>query len=164
MFFYADKANKTIFRKDDKTMLKEKWNAGVEFVKNHKKEVLIGTGLVVIGGVIYIVTKKKPKGMKNFKASDTVIDMLSDGECKFMTFEKYANMNLEIPEVELGEISDLWVDKFGKNLILNDVTVADLGKVGEQFLKIDGITNETNVTAVVGLLDKAVEIAEEVTA
>lgn len=32
-----------------------------EFVKNHKKEVLLGAGAIVVGGAIFVTTKKKLK-------------------------------------------------------------------------------------------------------
>lgn len=32
-----------------------------EFVKNHKKELILGAGAIVVGGAIFVVTKRKPK-------------------------------------------------------------------------------------------------------
>jgi hypothetical protein len=124
-------------------MLKEKLAQVKAFAKDHKKEIAIGIGVLVGGTVVYKIVKSSPK----------VIDI-----CE--TIDK-SNVikDLEIPKTELGTINELWQDGFGKNLILNDVTVGDLGKVGEEFLKIDGVTNETVVTAVVGLLDE-VEVTE----
>ena len=117
--------------------MKERLEKVKKFVSDHKKELAIGAGTVVGGVVIYKITKKAPK---------------------FETIKQVSHIGtkikeLDIPKLDLGTIDDLWVDEFGTNLILNDVTVADLGKVGEEFLKIDGITNKTTVTAIVGLLD-----------
>lgn len=39
--------------------MKEKFEKAKTFVKEHKKEILIGTGLVIAGGVIFVVTKKE---------------------------------------------------------------------------------------------------------
>ena len=110
------------------------------FVDEHKREIAIGAGIAgvaVIGGVIYVITKRKPK-----------IDIL----------EKVFNVkDLEKPKMDIGTLTELWYEGGCINAILNDVTVADLGEVGKQFLKIDGITNDTEVSAVIGLLEKIEE-------
>ena len=95
-------------------------------------------GVAVIGGVIYVFTKKKPKIANISELVFHVID-------------------LEKPKMDIGRLDELWREDGCINAILNDVTVADLGAVGEQFLKIDGITNETGVSAIIGLLDKVEE-------
>lgn len=41
--------------------MNEKIEKAKTFVKEHKKEILIGVGLTVIGGVTFAVTRKKPK-------------------------------------------------------------------------------------------------------
>lgn len=135
-------------------MLKEKIKAGVNYVKNHKKETAIILGTVVVGGVVYVITKQRSKNM------DKAICMASDGMSKYLVYEKSNFVDLEIPKLDVGTIDELWTDKFGTNLILNDVTVSDLGKIGEEFKKINGITDETAVTAVVGLLDKMEKVVE----
>ena len=118
-------------------MLKEKMKQVKEFVVEHKKEIAIGV-LVVVGGVtVYKIVKSTSK--------ITTIDLDSIN---------YEYKDLEIPKLDVGVIDDLWEDNWGKSLILNDCTVADMGKLGEEFLKIDGITKDTVVTATVGLLNK----------
>lgn len=32
-----------------------------EFVNNHKKEIILGAGAIVVGGAIFVTTKRKPK-------------------------------------------------------------------------------------------------------
>lgn len=32
-----------------------------EIVKNHKKEIVLGVGAIVIGGAVFVTTKRKPK-------------------------------------------------------------------------------------------------------
>lgn len=119
-------------------MLKEKIEQAKVFVKEHKKEIVAGLCIAAGGTVLYKICKSEPK----FEAINTLIEASSNIK------------DLDIPKLDVGTIDDLWSDNWGTNLILNDVTVADLGKVGNEFLKIDGVTNDTVVTAVVGLLTK----------
>ena len=120
--------------------MKEKLEQVKTFVDEHKRELAIGAGvagITVISGVAYVITKQKPK-----------IDIL----------EKVFNVkDLEKPKMDIGTLTDLWEEGECINAILNDVTVADLGEVGKQFLKIDGITNDTEVSAVISLLEKVEE-------
>lgn len=118
--------------------MKQKVEKAKTFVKEHKKEILIGTGLAVAGGLIFIITKKKPK----FEGARRVIK----------TSMEYKD--LEKPVLNIGRIDELWQDEFGKMAIINDFTVADMGTIGQEFLKIDGVTNETEVSVIMGLLDK----------
>lgn len=127
-------------------MLKEKFEKVKNFVVDHKKEIAIGVGVVVGGVVIYKIVKHLPKN-----------DLVTDINWNDMTEEI---VDLEIPKLEVGTIDELWKDQWGKSLILNDVTVGDMGKLGEELLKIDGITKETVVTASMGLLDKVENIIE----
>ena len=118
--------------------MKQEIEKSKEFVKEHKKEILIGTGIAVVGGLIFIVTKKKPK----FEGTRRVIK--TSMKCK----------DLEKPNINIGRIDELWQDEFGKMAIVNDFKVADMGTIGKEFLKIDGVTNETEVSVIIGLLDK----------
>ena len=121
-------------------MLKEKMTKVKDFVVDHKKEIAIGLGVIVGGVVVYKIVKHVPKA-----------DLVTNVEWSGMTEEI---VDLDIPKLEVGTIDELWKDQWGKSLILNDVTVGDLGKVGEEFLKIDGVTKDTVVTATMGLLDE----------
>lgn len=129
-------------------MLKEKVKQVKDFVAEHKKEIAVGLCVTVGGVIIYKITKKEPK-------LDTIIKSNERG-----TIIGEITKQLEAPVLDVGTIDDMWVDKFGTTLILNDITVNDLGKVGEEFLKIDGINKDTCVTAVVGLLDKVESVTE----
>ena len=122
-------------------MMKEKLEKAKTFVKEHKRELAIGAGvagIMMIGGVVHMITKKKPK-IANISES------------------VFHAKDLEKPKMDIGTLIDLWREGGYINAILYDVTVADLGAVGEQFLKIDGVTNDTVVSAVISLLDKVEE-------
>lgn len=129
-------------------MLKEKFEQAKDFVVDHKKEIAI-VALTAVGGVIvWKIVKKIP-------SVETPVDKIIV-EAAESSFTGY----LPKPDLALGVVNDLWVDQFGKNLILNEFTVADMGKIGEELLKIDGITKETEVTAMLGLLDKVEKVVE----
>ena len=121
-------------------MLKEKMTKVKNFVVDHKKEIAIGVGVIVGGVVVYKIVKSLPKN-----------DLITDVEWSGMT---EGIEDLEIPKLDVGTIDELWKDQWGKSLILNDITVGDMGKIGEEFLKIDGVTKDTVVTATIGLLDE----------
>ena len=127
-------------------MLKEKMTKVKDFVLDHKKEIAIGVGVIVGGIVVYKIVKHVPKA-----------DIVTDVNWSDMTEEI---VDLEIPKLEVGTIDELWADQWGKSLILNDITVGDMGKIGEEFLKIDGVTKDTVVTATMGLLDKVDNVVE----
>lgn len=115
-------------------MLKEKMKKAKVYVCEHKREFIIGAGLIVVGGIVFVVTKQKPKTV---------------------TVDKILEMNPTIPKLDIGTISDLQVYENGNiDLILNDVKLADLGKVGEELIDkfSTEVSPDTAVTALMGLL------------
>lgn len=109
-----------------------------EFVKTHKKEIAIAAATV--GGVLaFAIIRKAPKFSKDAVKIDTT-----------QVMDTY----LPKPELEFGTLTELWKDEWGINAIVNDITIADLGKFGEQLTKIDGVENDTVVTAMMGFLEK----------
>lgn len=108
-----------------------------KFVKEHKKEIIIGTGVVVVGGLIFVITKKK---LKIYAELGDKFSM----PCK----------DLEKPNISVGKIDEFWQDNFGKMAIVNDITVKDIGTLGQNFLQMDGVTNDTKVSMIMGLLDE----------
>lgn len=129
-------------------MLKEKFEQAKGFVIDHKKEIGIAVGSIVGGVIVWKIVKKVPK--------------VGGPVDKFImkAVESDVTEYLPAPDLAIGVVDDLWVDQFGKNLILNEFTIADMGKIGEELLKIDGVTNETEVTAILGLLDKVEKVVE----
>lgn len=109
-----------------------------KFIKTHKKEIAIAAVATVVGSVAFVITRKTPKFAKETIKSVATQVMPTD---------------IPKPELEFGTLTDLWVDDFGVNAIVNDITIADLGKFGEQLTKIDGVENDTVVTAVMGFIN-----------
>ena len=129
-------------------MLKEKVTKVKNFVVDHKKEIAIVAGLTVGGIVVYKILKSVPKG------DERIGKIISDvADTEFLE-------RIEKPVLSIGTVDDIWKDQWGTSIILNDFTVGDMGKIGEEFLKIDGVTNDTVVTAMLGLLDKVESVVE----
>lgn len=116
-------------------MMKEKWERTKQFVADHKAEIAMYgiTAASVIG--LVIVGKK-------------LYDMDSGA-----FFETIRGKDLEKPDFNLGKIEEFWQDPgvSQKTMIINDIKVGDMGRLGEQFLKIKGVTNETDISAIIGL-------------
>ena len=118
----------------------KKENKVITFVKNHKKEIAFATITLVVGTVMLVVARKKPD------IPNTVIEPKIDWK-KIMD-EKIKNLNWSV-----GTVTDLWNEFEGStDLIINDITVSNLGDLGEECLKIDGITSDTKVSMVLSLL------------
>ena len=114
----------------------------LNFVKEHKKELAIAAVAVVGGTVLFALTRKKPESIKMLEATAG-----SDWKQKELA-------RIEALDWNLGEVTDLWNEGECVNAIINDITVADLGKLGEESLKIEGITKDTTVSMLIGYLNK----------
>lgn len=115
-----------------------------KFVKEHKKELAIGALTVVAGGVIFAITKKKPS------------EVITQSTLKIPG----SNIkDLNIPDIDYGTIEALWKEGEGTMVIMGDITVGNMGKVGEQLLKIENVEPETTVS-IIGGLGKVTEVME----
>ena len=113
----------------------------VEYVRSHTKEIaigalgLVGTGLLVALGV---------NVSKSIKVTNSPVDLIgeivSDGNWK--------ERNL-VEGFATGKVNNLW-NEGGTHAcaILNGLTIKDLGALGENLKLIGGITDETQLSAV----------------
>ena len=105
------------------------------FVKSHKTEIAIGAGIVV-GTVLFVLTKKS--------------DLLR----KKPMFPAMEFEDIDIPkDFMVGEISELWKKDEYINAIVNNITTADLGKLGAEFVNKGIVADGTEVSMVVGFLN-----------
>lgn len=109
-----------------------------EFVNTHKKDIALAlTTVTVVGGaLVYAITKTKPR--LNLDAVNGVFNRIED---------------MNKPDMNLGTLTELWKEDGYVNAIVNDFTIADLGRLGEELCKIDSVTPETTVTALMGFLN-----------
>lgn len=122
----------------------------VEYIKNHKKEItlgaigLIGTGLLAAVGV---------KVSKSIKVSGNPVDMVGD----IVSDGNWKEINL-VDGFTTGKVNDLWNEGGYGNAIVQYFTIKDMGKLGEDLKKIKGITDDTEVSAVLSFVNTEVEI------
>ena len=113
----------------------------VEYVRSHKKEIaigalgLVGTGLLVALGV---------NVSKSIKVTNSPVDLIgeiiSDGNWK--------ERNL-VEGFATGKVNNLW-NEGGTHAcaILNGLTIKNMGALGENLKLIGGITDDTQLSAV----------------
>lgn len=116
-------------------MMKEKVEKAKKFVADHKVEIAMS--VVTVASVVGLVIIGKR------------LHDLDSGAF----FETIRGKDLDKPDFDLGKIEEFWQDPgvSQKTMIINDIKVGDMGRLGEQFLKIDGVTNETDISAIIGL-------------
>ena len=126
----------------------------VEYVKNHKKEIalgalgLIGTGLLVAFGVEVSKASKAANGTP----VELIGDIVSDG-CDGNWMER----NL-VEGFTTGKVNDLWNEGGYGNAIVQFFKIKDMGALGEDLKKIGGITDDTEVSAILSFVGQNVEI------
>lgn len=110
----------------------------LNFVKNHKKTIaylaVVTVGVAVGGSVVHKMMAKK-------KLVST-----------------YETKDLDIPsDWEVGRLDSVWRDKQQKAVvgIIDHLKLEDLGKFGEEALKIDGVTEDTDVSLIFGIENEA---------
>lgn len=116
-----------------------------EFGKKHWKELLAGCALVGAGVGCYVMCKDW-----KLKPTTNYLDNLEIDNANFLADEKE-----RIAKVgwELGKMESLWDE--GDNCvmtIINDVQVSDMGKFGEELLKIEGITPESSTSMIMSAI------------
>lgn len=105
----------------------------IEWIKEHKTEILIATGTVVLGGLcIYGVTKKTPK---------------VDTSALATTFVKPEHLKLE--GFDVGVCDDvLKYNDGGVELWLDNVKLEQMGQLGEEIVKrVTDLPENPNVWA-----------------
>ena len=123
----------------------KKQNKVVEFLKNHKKEITIAVcSTVAIGGGIMLVVLGKKSELPDSWAAGTIHTPVSK--------------DIKVENWSLGTLVECWREDGGINSIVEGLTVADAGKLGEEFIKIDGVTPETRLCAIVGLSNDNVQL------
>lgn len=113
------------------------------FVKEHKKVIVNGAICVgvTVGGIALLVVTKK-----SLKFPETSFKGMSISKCEEIEKARIDKLNWN-----LGTMTDLWDEGGCLNTIVTELTVSDLGKLGDELLKIDGVTKQTGVDIVAGL-------------
>ena len=113
------------------------------FVKKHKWKIVAGVSLAAVGGIVYGVSKT------SVIADDIVEKVLDNNDGYYPGWKK-----LDDNAVGIGTVTDLshnLADEY-VDAIVNDITVADLGKLGEGLTNVEGITEDHEVSMSVSVL------------
>lgn len=127
--------------------MKQKVEKAKTFVKEHKKEILIGTGLAVAGGLIFIVTKKKPK----FE-SDLLTGIKNDLTNNLTKLDVPDSLKAKGIEEVSSHNAQKWMD-----IWFNQTPLSELGNVGKELCDTYNWTTDHTLS---GVLDVGLQIEE----
>lgn len=105
------------------------------FLKEHWKELLVGTAVVVGGAML---AKKSFDGKNTKPLSNDIINIFP-----------FTSSDIDIPEWEVGKVTDLWKENGYTNAIIGDVAVSDCGKLGEELTKIPHIKPDEKLSMII---------------
>lgn len=120
----------------------------VEYVKNHKKEIALGALGVVGSGVLIALGVKEFRAIKKF---GNPVEMIGD-----IIDDDWKNKNV-VEGFTTGKVNELWNEGGCGNAIVQFFKIKDMGDLGEDLKKIGGITDDTEVSAVLSFIDTKVE-------
>ena len=120
-----------------------------KFVKDHKTEIILGTLGVVGTGVLIVLGVK---GICSVKNVGNPVEMIGD-----IVDDNWKDKNV-VEGFTTGKVNDLWNEGGYGNAIVQFFKVKDMGDLGEDLKKIGGITDDTEVSAVLSFVDTKVEI------
>ncbi len=103
-----------------------------KFVNEHKTEMIV-TGGIAIGVLLSAVGVKK---MKLWNTTGELPNLKND---------------VKIPEnFSVGKVVDLWNEGRYLNTIVDKITVKDIGRLGEEFIKHGLVTDNATVDIIIG--------------
>ena len=120
-----------------------------KFVKDHKTEIICGTLGVVGTGVLVAL------GVKEFRAIKKIgnpVEMIGD-----IIDDSWKDKNV-VKGFTTGKVNDLWNEGGCGNAIVQFFKIKDMGDLGEDLKKIGGITDDTEVSAVLSFIDNEVKV------
>lgn len=121
----------------------------VEYVKNHKKEIALGTLGVIGTGVLIAIGVK---GIRSVKNIGNPVEMIGD-----IVGDNWKDKNV-VDGFTTGKVNDLWNEGGYGNAIVQFFKIKDMGILGEDLKKIGGITDDTEVSAVLSFINTKVEV------
>lgn len=120
-----------------------------KFAMDHKMEIalgalgMVGTGVLVALGV---------KGIRSIKNVGNPVEMIGD-----IIDDNWKDKNV-VEGFTTGKVNDLWNEDGYGNAIVQFFKIKDMGDLGEDLKKIGGITDETEVSAVLSFINTKVKV------
>lgn len=113
--------------------LKEMFGKAKTWTKEHKKEILITVATVAGGAVVFKIV-----GGKVFGNDSEVATNLIEGE------------------FDVGSLTDSWKEAGCVNVIVNELTTDDMGKLGESLAeKLGDMVDTKDVSAIISIAENA---------
>lgn len=122
--------------------MEKKFNKMWEFVKDHKREILIGTGVAIAAGFgLYKITSRKPNIIVDLEQISTEAT-----NCK----------NCFKPELGVGVVEDAIKYDCGTiELMLDQLKLSDMGRLGEEIAnKIPDIPENAKVWSLLDIREQ----------
>ena len=120
-----------------------------KFVMDHKTEIVLGTlGMVGTGVLIALGVK----GIRSSKNVGNPVEMIGD-----IIDDNWKDKNV-VEGFTTGKVNDLWNEGGYANAIVQYFKIKDMGDLGEDLKKIEGITDDTEVSAVLSFIDTKVKV------
>ena len=110
----------------------------VDFIRDHKKAIAIGAATLA-GGITLIAFGKQTRIATI--AGATISKLSTD---------------VKVDGWDVGTLDMCWAESGHINAIVEGLTVKDAGKIGENLLKIKGVTPDTDLSIVIGIPDNRV--------
>ena len=104
---------------------------------------MVGAGVLIALGV---------KGIRSIKNVGNPVEMIGD-----IIDDNWKDKNV-VEGFTTGKVNDLWNEGGHGNAIVQFFKVKDMGDLGEDLKKLDGITDDTEVSAVLSFINTKVEI------
>lgn len=113
--------------------------------KDYVKKIFIVVGVTAVGVTLIALGMKN----KSLKLQNAAI-MLASSAGKTVTLVKE-----ELPlDFNVGRIHDLWEGGSFTNATICDLKLADVGRLGEELLKITGVNADSRVQVMVDIQNK----------
>ena len=112
-------------------------------MKERRKELIIGA-LTVAGCVVTALAVQRYMSEKTIRSRVSMIvkKMTEEGAKSLSQKRLHPDMASSV-----GIFCDVWHDNGAAMAIVTDLKVSDMGRLGEEFLKIDGVTPESIIAA-----------------
>lgn len=103
------------------------------WIKEHKTEILIGTGTTIVVAILGYL------GIKSRKTGKTVSEIIGG----------YDQLDIKL---DSATVTDMWSEDGLPNMILNDFRVRDIGVLGKDLIKnVPNVTEDTLLTCIMGV-------------
>ena len=114
-----------------------------EYLRTHKKEIILGAAITTISVATALIIQRKIHIKESRKTISKVNEDIIKSGAKSLA-EKRLHPDMESA---VGIFCDVWNDHGKALAIVTDLKINDMGRLGEELLKIDGVTPDSIIAA-----------------